>query len=72
MDNFCEGCGVRNTGENFSHPGLCKSCMGAMMETPTAERNSAQCCAVFEPPESRSESPPRKARKQHMGTGAST
>ena len=43
-----------------------------MTETPTAERNSAQCCAVFEPPESRSESPPRKARKQHMGTGAST
>lgn len=43
-----------------------------MTETPTAERNSAQCCAVFEPPESRSESPPRKASRQHMGTGAST
>lgn len=34
-DNMCEGCMTRNTGENFSHPAMCKSCMGAMMDTPT-------------------------------------
>jgi len=30
-DNYCEGCMVRNTGDNFSHPAMCKSCMSAMM-----------------------------------------
>ncbi len=25
-DDFCEGCGVRDLGDNFSHPGLCKRC----------------------------------------------
>jgi len=28
---------VRNTGENFSHPGFCRSCMGAMMDVPHEE-----------------------------------
>ena len=37
MDNFCDGCAVRNTGDNFSHPGLCKSCMSAMMDAPHEE-----------------------------------
>ena len=36
-DNICEGCMVRNTGENFSHPGFCKGCMSSMMEAPTEE-----------------------------------
>ena len=35
MDNICEGCMTRNTGDNFSHAGLCKSCMAAMMDVPT-------------------------------------
>ena len=35
MDNMCEGCMVRNTGENFSHPGFCKSCMSTMMGLPS-------------------------------------
>ena len=30
-DNYCEGCMTRNTGDNFSHPGLCKQCMGGIM-----------------------------------------
>ena len=34
-DNFCEGCAARNTGDNFSHPGFCKSCMSSMMDAPT-------------------------------------
>eukprot|EP00966_Prymnesium_polylepis_P044997 1042641-Prymnesium_polylepis.1 len=25
-EDFCEGCGVRDTGANFSHPGLCQRC----------------------------------------------
>jgi HSP20 family molecular chaperone IbpA len=37
MDNICEGCMVHNTGENFSHAGFCKACMGAMMDAPTDE-----------------------------------
>ena len=32
MDNMCEGCMTRNTGDNFAHAGLCKSCMTAMMD----------------------------------------
>ena len=32
MDNMCEGCMTCNTGDNFAHAGLCKSCMTAMMD----------------------------------------
>ena len=34
IDNICEGCRSRNTGENFSHAGFCKACMHAMMHAP--------------------------------------
>lgn len=37
LDNICEGCGVRNTGSNFSHAGLCKTCMGGIMGAPEEE-----------------------------------
>jgi len=36
-DNYCEGCMVRNTGDNFSHPAMCKSCMSAMMGSDVKE-----------------------------------
>jgi hypothetical protein len=29
--DFCEGCGVRDTGDNFNHPGLCKRCNAHIM-----------------------------------------
>ena len=32
-EDVCEGCGVRDTGENFAHEGLCKKCMGTIMDT---------------------------------------
>ena len=37
MDNICEGCMTRNTGENFSHAGFCKSCMAQMMVSDSEE-----------------------------------
>ena len=33
VDNICEGCGTRNTGANFEHEALCKSCMAQIMGT---------------------------------------
>ena len=37
QDNYCEGCMTRNTGDNFSHAALCKSCMTGMMGMDTTE-----------------------------------
>jgi len=34
IDNFCEGCGVRNTGDNFHGPAFCRACMSSMMDMP--------------------------------------
>ncbi len=34
QDNLCEGCMVRNTGDNFHCPALCKACMGSILEAP--------------------------------------
>lgn len=31
IEDTCEGCGVRDTGFNFSHEGLCKKCNDAIM-----------------------------------------
>ena len=36
-DNYCEGCMVRNTGDNFAHPAFCRACMAATMEAPPDE-----------------------------------
>ena len=30
QDNYCEGCMVRNTGDNFAHAGLCRLCMSQL------------------------------------------
>ena len=30
-EDWCEGCGVRDTGDNFNHPGLCKACNAQIM-----------------------------------------
>jgi len=31
LDTICEGCGVRDTGSNFTHAGLCKVCGDKIM-----------------------------------------
>ena len=36
-EDLCEGCGVRDTGHNFAHEGLCKRCMDGIMGAPEEE-----------------------------------
>jgi hypothetical protein len=37
LEDLCEGCGVRDTGNNFAHEGLCKRCMDGIMGAPEEE-----------------------------------